>query len=75
MTQPNTPDRAALIERLDCEMAAARAAGRPGSDYFLDKCGAVAGDFARDEDEGIEERKPGSPWSTHLGGWRPKYWR
>jgi hypothetical protein len=59
---PLSAEQQALVERMDRARADARINGREPSEYFLDKCGAEAGDCG-EEDEAPDLRPPRSAWA------------
>ena len=58
MTTPNSAERVALLERFARASADARRNGREPTAYFLDKCGAEAGDFGTEEEEKAPDPRP-----------------
>ena len=58
MTEPNTPERAALIAAIERARAEALLTAEEPSEYFLDKCGAEAGNFGADDDDDAEPPRP-----------------
>lgn len=51
-----TPEQRRLLgERFEASVAAARLGGTPSSDYFLDKCGAEAGDTREEQEPGGQD--------------------
>ena len=67
MPQPTAAQEDALRDRFDRDVAQARVSGEKPSDYFLDKCGAEAGDTYEAPAEGPELAAPRSPWAVLLG--------
>ncbi len=57
VTEPNTPERAALIAAIERARAEALPTAMEPSDYFLDKCGAEAGDFGADDNDAEPPRR------------------
>lgn len=66
MSQLTAEQRRLLSERFDRHAAAARVGGKPSSEYFLDKCGAEAGDTYEPQQHGRIEQTARSPWSVLL---------
>lgn len=67
MTQLTAAQEKALRERFDRDVAQARVSGEKPSDYFLDKCGAEAGDTYEAPAEEQELAAPRSPWAALFG--------
>ncbi len=66
MTEPNTPERAALIAKMERARADALLTAVEPSEYFLDKCGAEAGDFGADDDDAEPPRRRRSKVATFV---------
>ncbi len=67
MSQLTAEQRRLLSDRFDRNAAAARVGGKPSSEYFLDKCGAEAGDTYEPQQSGRTEQDVRSPWHVLLG--------
>lgn len=67
MTQLTVAQEDALRDRFNRDVAQAHVSGERPSDYFLDKCGAEAGDTYEAPAEGPELATPRSPWAVLLG--------
>jgi len=67
MARLTPAQEAALSERFDRNVAQARVTGRKSSEYFLDKCGAEAGDTYEAPVEEPAPAAPRSPWVVLLG--------
>lgn len=66
MTQLTAAQEDALRDRFDRDVVQACVSGEKPSDYFLDKCGAEAGDTYEAPVEG-PVIAPRSPWAVLLG--------
>ena len=67
MTRLTAAQVKALRDRFDRNMAQARVSGEKPSDYFLDKCGAEAGDTYEAPVDEPAPAAPRSPWVVLLG--------
>lgn len=67
MSKLTAEQRSSLHERFERNAAAARVAGTPSSEYFLDKCGAEAGDTYELPQYGRAEQPARSPWAVLFG--------
>jgi hypothetical protein len=68
MIASNVEERKIRIERLHRAMDDACVNGEDSSEYFLDKCGAEAGDVYEPVDEKVSDVRPTrSPWAVIFG--------
>ena len=68
MTSPNTVERKALLDRFARAREDARVNGQEASDYFLDKCGAEAGDTYEPSEVHPSAPQPArNPWAVLFG--------
>ena len=67
MTQLTAAQESALRDRFDRDVAEARVSGEKPSDYFLDKCGAEAGDTYEVPADEPEQASSRSPWAVLFG--------